>query len=411
MATFRKLTLFGSFWLFTSLLLSQSPDGDIFGINRHGTEAGLFAINYPSETYLAIDSAAPQDLCLNSENLFMNVNFSGTANDFIFQYRLSDFQKTDSLALSCYRIANWQDNILALCDSMPFVRVFNPLQGWSNILQLDSTKVPNRPLEVITADDKAYLLYPQSLQVISLSQGDTLGTYPTPHPFPAVGYNTSISQDTENLYVGVAYATGAIRSSLLKVAKADMVVETAYHKEFRDFFSPPVPYRDKVFVYTYSDHYSISQDSLFEFVHVLTETVLTADTSSEQIFIWDLLNQRLSLEYQGQRSNGIGLLQKPDKALWRAESQGVAIAPDLSLQFAVYPNPSEELLQIDLPISTGKLHLTLLDFSGRLLAEREVVNQQRISWELAPNYPAQFILSIRTEDGCSASRIIQKRGY
>ncbi|MEL7535323.1 MAG: T9SS type A sorting domain-containing protein [Bacteroidota bacterium] len=278
------------------------------------------------------------------------------------------------------------------------------------MLQLDSNKVPNRPQEVITDGDTAYLMYSQSLQIISLSQADTLGSVSTPHPFPAVGYNTSISQDATHLYIGVDYATGAIRTSLLRVAKADLQVETAYHKEFRGFFSSPVPYQDKVFVYTYSDYYSLPEDSLYEFIHVLTETVLTADTSSEQIFIWDVLNQRLSLEYQGQRSNGIGLPQQPSKAIWRAETQSVALEPALSFDFVVYPNPSSERLQISLPPYVGVLHLTLVDLSGRLLAEREVKHQQMISWALAADCPTHFILRVSTEDGRSASRIIQKRG-
>ncbi|MEL7343038.1 MAG: hypothetical protein AAGM67_21320, partial [Bacteroidota bacterium] len=210
---------------------------------------------------------------------------------------------------------------------------------------LGSDKVSSPPLEVITDGDTAYLLFGQSVQLLSFTQADTAQTISFSYPiFPSVAYNTSIQQDKERIFVGVDYATGAIRTALMMIDKQSLQPSLAFHKDFRGYFAPPVPYQDQVFVYTYPDHYDIGQDSLYEFVHALTETVLTADTTDELIFIYDVLNRVLTVEQLGQRSNGLSLPQMPDKLLWQKESTSLSLPPVLAAQIRVYPNPSPSLL-------------------------------------------------------------------
>lgn len=406
MATFRALPIFTIILLLSSFAFAQGEVGSLFGINRLGADASLFVIDYPNETFSLIDSGAYQDLCLIDSFLYTARHGTASSDDIIYQYHIPSRQVTDSLPLSTYRLIPWQNQLLALCEAPPYVRVFDPLQSWSLSLQLDTNLIALPPREAVADGDKAYLLYDQSIQIISFSQADTLISVVTPHVFPSAGYNTSLSQDADNLYIGVDYATGAIRSSMLSLDKSNDSVKTAFHRDFRGFFSPPVPYLDRVFVYQYSDYYDIAQDSLYEFVHVLTETLISADTGSQQLFVWDVLNRHLSVEYQSQRSNGIGLNQQPDKAIWASTDQSVALEPELAWSFKAYPNPVARSIVIEFPERESQVHLALIDLSGRLFAERTVFKQQKVEWELPANIPSQFILQLTTEDGRSATSSI-----
>ncbi|MFK7920463.1 MAG: T9SS type A sorting domain-containing protein [Bacteroidia bacterium] len=408
MATFRALRTFTIFLLLGNIAFAQGEAGSLFGINHLGADAGFFVIDYPNETFSLIDSGTYQDLCLIDSFLYTASRGTSSSENIIYQYHIPSRQVTDSFALAAKRLIPWQNQLLVLCEAPPYVRVFDPQQSWNLSLQLDTNLIALAPQEAVADGDKAYLLYGQSIRTISFSQADTLKNVPTPHVFPSVGYNTSLSQDANNLYIGVDYATGAIRTSMLQLDKSNDSVKTAFHRDFRGFFAPPVPYLDRVLVYLYSDYYDIAQDSLYEFVHVLTETVISADTSSQQLFIWDVLNRRLSVEHQSQRSNGIGLNHQPGKAIWTSADQSVAIESKLAWSFKAYPNPVAQSIVVEFPTREPEVHMTLIDVSGRLVAERYVYQQQRVEWELPASIPAHFILRIRAGDGRSASRIIQR---
>ncbi|MEL6593871.1 MAG: T9SS type A sorting domain-containing protein [Bacteroidota bacterium] len=192
----------------------------------------------------------------------------------------------------------------------------------------------------------------------------------------------------------------------MMVDKQSQQSSLAFHKDFRGFYSPPVPYKDQVFVYTYPDHYHISQDTLIELIHVLTETVLAVDTAEELIFIYDILNRRLSVEQQSQRSTGLSLPQKPDKIVWQKASTSLSLPPALAYQIKVYPNPSPSFLHLELP-GSSYWQLGLYDVGGRLIAERQTQGTSRIDWALPEGLPNMILLKIEDGDGRQTSRIIK----
>ena len=100
-----------------------------------------------------------------------------------------------------------------------------------------------------------------SIIIVGLNSQDTTANVPTPHPYLNQDQNIFLKDAGADFYIGVGYATGGIRSSLLKMNKTTYHVETVFHNEGFAFESNSVIAEDKIYLGAFDNYHSIMKAS------------------------------------------------------------------------------------------------------------------------------------------------------
>lgn len=331
-----------------SLAYAQ-PVGQLYIQSGQNQTAAISYIDYPAGTHHYIQFRASTDLVASPDYLYAAALYNDgeiMVYDRINHQRAMTLPNTDAQWLDM-----WNDKLVVASRKAPFLRVYDPSQGHAESFSLlDSTVVPYQPIDMLVADDRAYVLLGQQLVVVDLDLEDTLAVIETPPPYPSQNQNTHLVDGGDYIYINVDYATGAIRSSLLKVYKLTLEVEMAYHSEGNACIFPPVAAGDSVFVFQDFSRYDLSDDSLtlvFKPAQFF-EYVLAYDPLSKAIFTYGgtLAASDIQYHHASQISSSISLSYV--KHVHFAEATTTSIDEDGINEVALqaFPNPTVDFLNL-----------------------------------------------------------------
>lgn len=277
-------TLFIAVLFFYYFSYAQTPHGRLYFFTVPGgvIPAYLGYIEYPDETYQAIDSFLFNqfvDIALIDGKLF------AAKLENVTGYDTTDHVPTDSVTdVHAKHIAAWNDMLAAISWEHPYFRVYD-ISSDSLLFSLDTPKIAYAPLDLAIWDDKAFLMMTNNVVVVDLVTQDTIATVATPHPYLGQDQNIFIVDAGANFYIGVGYATGAIRSSLLKMNKTTYQVETVFHNEGYAIEKPVVA-GDKIYFGAFDTHYSITDDSLYISNNSSEPFPVAYDPESASLFLY-----------------------------------------------------------------------------------------------------------------------------
>jgi hypothetical protein len=325
------------------------PVGQLYVHQGNNRTAELGYIDYPSEQYHRIEGIQTSDMVASNDALYA---VDGYQQDFIYIYDRSNHQRIQSLTGTDPKWVDlWNDKLVVASTQAPFLRVYDPAQGYTeNFSLLDSTVMPYSAIDMLVADDRAYLLLGESLVVVDLDLEDTLAVIQTPPPYLNQNQNTTLTDGGEHVYITVDYATGAIRSSLLKVNKLTLAVETAYHTEMYANRVRPVAVGDSVFVLQNFSHYDLSDDTLnVVFGPSQYEAfVVEYDPISEAIFTYGGVLAPAEIVYHlpSQLGNGVPIAALNQAHFAQATTTSIEEERLRGFAMQAYPNPTSDYLKL-----------------------------------------------------------------
>lgn len=256
-----RYILFTAVLFFHHFSFAQAPEGKLYFHTVPGgaIPAYLGYIEYPGETYEAIDSFLFDhftDIAMIDGKLF------AAKLDDVTGYDTVNHVPSDTITnVQAQHIAAWNGKLIAASIVRPHFRAYD-IPSDSLIFSLDTSGVPYTPIDLAVWDDKAFLLMSKSVVIVDLVARDTIATIATPHPYTGQDQNIFLVDAGADFYIGVGYATGAIRSSLLKMNKTTYMVETVFHNEGYAIEKPIVA-GDRIYFRDFDTHYSIADDSLY----------------------------------------------------------------------------------------------------------------------------------------------------
>jgi len=353
------------------------PVGQLYLQHGSGANAQLAYIDYPAEQYQAIDQVESTDLAASEAYLYAA---AGPHQDAVYVYDRATHQLQQSLQnTQAQWLGLWGEKLVVSSRQAPFLRVYDPNQGYQELFSLLDSTVMNGPAsDLLVTDDRAYVLLGQKLIVVDLDLEDTLAVIATPPPLGNQNFNTSIVNGKDHVFIQVDYATGAIRSSMLKVNKLTLQVETAFHAEGQASYFPPVTVGDSVFVYQDYSHYDLSEDSFYlqitpaqYFFHVLDY-----DPLSEAFFNYGGVLVASEIQFQAPNATSQGVAVAGVQHVHFALAGNTSIENDLTHEahFQLYPNPATDFVQLFSDVNKRPNHIRVLNTKGQVLQTYESYN-------------------------------------
>jgi hypothetical protein len=370
----KKTLIALSLLLWGSLALGQ-PVGKLY-LQHQDANPVLASITYPGAIYQVIDSQSTTDLVIGGDLLFAAAAYP---TDSLYVYDRNSHQRMQTLAgIQAQGLDMWEGKLVACSWQAPYLRVYDPQQGYAEsftVLDSLAPAIAGAPQDMLVAGDRAYVLFARHLAVIDLDLEDTLAIVETPHPYPGAGQNRGLCESGNALFISVEYATGALRSSLLRVDKLTLQVDTAFHQEGQAGFFPPLAVGDSIMLYEFPSHYRISADSLFPFSSPsqYMSYALAFDAQSNSIFTYGgvLALTELSYYWQGQSREAVQIRGLRYARFWAENSTSLAAlspAPDIKL----FPNPTPDFLYFQWPEAIRLRSLRIIDSQGKLCWQQAV---------------------------------------
>lgn len=323
--------------LLTLNSLCKAQKGKLFlqSYNFLSNNTGIIGyINYPEEQYKMLDTINILDFIINNDTLF-------TGGKNIYYYNIPTDQKLDSLInVNAKKIRIWKNNLVITSKDHPYFRVYN-ISNKSLIFSLDSLKTPNTSADMLVSDNKAFILFSKSIQVIDLLAQDTIATLLTPHPYQWAGFNTYLFEINDKLYIDVEYATGATRFSLLEFDKYNFNIRPVFHKEFEANFYKPLPIGDKIYMLGFDSYYDFTSDTLIvnsQYYPVAIEY----DKISNSIFLYKPNTLTINYYHDGSYSDSVLIPASIINAIFYNDNANFGDDSDNRTQaFSVFPNPGK----------------------------------------------------------------------
>ncbi|MBT3207349.1 MAG: T9SS type A sorting domain-containing protein [Bacteroidetes bacterium] len=293
-----------SFFL-VSVLLSfslsaQTPDGKLFiqlGSSNYQSPKTLGYIEYPQEQYIFIDSVNITDMIISENSLFV-------ASDNIYEYDLSTNQKIDSIENSqAFQIKIWENYLIVKSLFAPYISAYD-INNNSLDFYFDTTQVAYCPADFTIFDDKAFLVFNNTVQILDLLSQDTIASVQTPHPFQFGGMNYFIFEIDGEIYIDVEYATGAPRFSLIKMNPQNYLVETLFHQEMAYNPWKPIVGDNIIYISHFPSYYDILLDTMISATWG-SSFAIDYDPISNSVFEYELVSKQLKYHYNGISSTPI----------------------------------------------------------------------------------------------------------
>jgi len=341
---------------------SQNPTGRMY---VHLTPTGalpntLGYIQYPAAQYNLIDVTNLTDMVINNNMLYV-------ADTNVYVYNLLTNIKTDSLSgINAIDLDIWNNYLIVSSSVAPYFKVFDINNNYSLSFSLDTNKVNYKPADIAVLNNKAYLIFGNSLQIIDLLLQDTIATLPTPHPLSWAGYNMFAFEAMGEIYIDVEYATGAPRFSLLKLNEQNQTVDSVFHQEMAYNPWKPVVANSIIYFAYFNSHYDIINDSLVMATWG-SSFPIDYDTVSNSVFVYDVVANQLFYSTNGVSSAPYILQSYINKALYlpvlvTSEKEYFAKEPAVM----VYPNPVEDDFTIKFEESVDVEKICFYNNCGKL---------------------------------------------
>ena len=245
----------------------------------------------------------------------------------------------------------------------------------------------------------------RSVIIVDLITQDTVATVVTPHPYMNQDQNIFLIDAGTDFYIGVGYATGGIRSSLLKMNKATYQVETVFHIEGFAFdpnpFGPhPVITADRIYLGTFDSYYSITEDSLYV-GNTVVPVPMAYDQLSATLFLY-YYNSHFGINYftNGIFSDTLSIPWYLSRAIFVPPANDTInsiILPD-NKQLLVYPNPALDFIHIEMPENKEIEQVQFFDVTGKMIEKRRLeIFDNKFSLDIGYLPDGFYFMKIYTE--------------
>ncbi len=330
---------------------AQDPSGNLILSGWTASGGILGMVNYPSGNWIFIDSISATDL--DFENGTLLASHDGK----LAAYDINTLMKTDSLSgagISGIEISNGR--LWAICDSAPFVRVFDAGNQFSGLLTLDSATIPQIPADMKIYGAKVYLAWDTTVVVADQISGNVLAVVPTPLEWPGAGANSWLTPFQDMIVLDAEYSTGVPRFDLSRIDTTSLQCTHIQLVEYYYNFTPPVAANQVVYYSGFDNHYEPVADTFNISADTTVFHAAASDPVSGAVFFGD---QSVNL-IQYRRSDStisagdsipfpwanqlIRALFIPDSIIQKAEKLS-------NNQFKTYPNPAAEFLNLETPLS------------------------------------------------------------
>lgn len=410
--------------LFAGQISAQSPTGDlyVFGQNE------LQYVSFPAGTTNTLDSLGATNATNSSTRLYTSFSYELTnprsISYGIASYDLATHQRIDtSTQHPAVDVDVWDNMLVVTTNQAPFLRVVDPAMQYQSRFEVLDSSFTTSPLETLVLDDRAYVLFADKVAVVDLDLEDTLAVIRTDTipRFWTTAYNWSLEAANGQVLIYAEYATGAIRTTLMKIDPATLTASQVAHMEFQMSWHP-VAAGDEVFAYRYPSFYDTNTDSLYidstSYVPGTTSfTPLAFDAQSQAIFALGIVevNGRMPLMVfpKGQlppnpssRAN-IASNSRTYRGYWVPLSVINGLDQTTSFQFSVHPNPTPDMLEVNFPAPTEVYRYRMLDASGRTLLAGIPQGNRGFRIDLRDLPRGGYFLEIQSEEGTVSEQVVK----
>jgi hypothetical protein len=365
----------------SQILSAQTSQGSLFFIDDQAASRGISRLSYPSLQLQTLDTGIVSDISFDQQRLFAaRGNYADSSG--IDAYDLSTLQKTDSLrGIRASRVEIWENYLLVACWDAPYIRVFDPEDQWKTVFVIDSNKVPSAPGAIQTDGSRAFLMESQSIMIIDLALQDTLKRLPTPHPYINQNQNSYLAQSETDLWLAVQYATGAVRSSLLRISKDSLKVRTAFHNEGNDFWGPPVPFGNQIHIYGYPTYYDTGMDSL---MYAQSSYSYAIASDSNTLFVWDPGQNSLKSYTGGSLSSTFYYPGHIRDAQFLPQTSTQSLEKKGIFSLNCYPNPARGTVWLEREEPLTGWHYSWRDLRGRMIEAGNLPTAKEVALTVPP---------------------------
>jgi hypothetical protein len=387
--------------------------GDLF---LYGAGSELQYVRFPAQTVHSLDSLPATNLASIESTLY--TSFAKTEGRRtvrgIASYDLITHQRTDTTtAFEVLDVDAW-DNMLVITNARPpFLQVVDPANQYQSRFELLDSSFAGWATKTLVHDDRAYVLTGENIVVVDLDLEDTIAVVRTDTipDFWAPAYNVDIEEAGGQIYVYAEYATGAIRSTVLRIDPLTLAVSQVVHIEFlgsREMTKAD----DKLFVYSWPAYYDLQADSMQLDPSSLQhhQYPVAYDEASQTTFLRSaplpITQFELIPMKNGQAGQSI-ITKSFSHGHFMALSQINSRQEGIGVEYAIFPNPTPDLLQVDFSAPTQVSAYRMLDAHGRTLLAGTPQGNRGFQVDLRELPRGGYFLEIRSESGSILEPVVK----
>ncbi|MEZ4687062.1 MAG: T9SS type A sorting domain-containing protein [Bacteroidia bacterium] len=390
--------------LLSGIVFGQTGDLYLFGEGAH-----LQYVRFPARTVHNLDSLPATNLAAANGKLYASFSqHQGTGKYLrgIARYDLVTHQREDSTtAIKALDVDVWENMLVVTAAEAPFIRVVDPANQYQSRFELLDTSFVGGAIKTLVHDDRAYVLGSDKVAVIDLDLEDTIAVVRTDTipDFWTTCYNWDLEEAGDQIYIYAEYATGAIRTTLLRIDPATLIASQVAHVEF-DLSLEMTEAGDKMYTYGWQGYYDLVADSLHRDPAASDpyRYVVAWDGSSQTAF---MKNGRTQTDSTIPMTIKNGQAGQPITARPFANGFYVPLSQvnsndgGLSFQYSVFPNPTPDLLEISFPAPTQVFRYRMLDPQGRTLMAGVPQGSRGFQVDLRKLPRGGYFLEIQSAEG------------
>ena len=404
------LSLF--FVLISGFLFGQTGDLYLFGDGGK-----LQYVRFPAQTVHSLDSLPTTNAATLNGKLYTSFSQQqGVGKYFrgIARYDLVTHQREDTTTLiKAMDVDAWENMLVVTSAEAPYLRVVDPANQYQSRFELLDTSFVGGAIKTLVYDDRAYVLGGDKVAVIDLDLEDTIAVVRTDTipDFWTTCYNWDLEEAGDQIYIYAEYATGAIRTTLLRIDPATLVASQVAHVEF-DLSNEMTEAGDKMYVYGWEGYYDLVADSLYRDPSASSpyRFAVAWDDMSQTVFLRDgqPLADSASLIPVKNGQAGQAITTKPfTRGYFVPLSQINSNNRGLSFQYAVFPNPTPDLLEVSFPAPTQVYRYRMLDTQGRTLMAGVPQGSRGFQVDLRKLPRGGYFLEIQSAEGTALEPVMK----
>lgn len=401
-----------SFFL-TGFLFAQTGDLYLYGGN-----SSLQYVRFPAQTVHTLDTLPTTNLTTLDNKLYTSFRKRFAGNNYqrgIARYDLVTHQREDSTSMiPALDVDTWDNMLVVTSSEAPYLRVVDPTNQFQSRFELLDSSFVGGAMKTLVHEDRAYVLSSDKVTVVDLDLEDTIAVVRTdtiPN-FWATCYNRDIEEAGDQIYIYAEYATGAIRTTLLRIDPQTLTASQVAHVEF-NASSGMTEAGDKMYAYSWPGYFDLIADSMnFDTANILHNAyAIDHDDASQTTFLAQFRPRpgdypKVIIFKNGQLSQPI-----PTSLFYQGFfvplSQINSIDQQHSFQYTVFPNPTPDLLEISFPAPTRVYRYRMLDIHGRTLMAGAPHGSRGFEVDLRKLPRGGYFLEIQSEEGTALEPVVK----
>lgn len=398
--------------LISGFLFAQTGDLYLYGDN-----SDLQYVRLPAQTVHTLDTLSATNLTTINDKLY--TSFGKRYGRFgyrtgIARYDLVTHQREDSTSMiPAVDVDAWGNMLVVTCADAPYLRIVDPANQYQSRFELLDTSFAGGAIKTLVHEDRAYVLSAAKVAVIDLDLEDTIAVVRTdtiPN-FWTTCYNWDLEEAGGQIYIHAEYATGAIRTTLLRIDPLTLIASQVAHVEFESS-REMTKAGDKMYAYSWPSYFDLQADSLwrdpmggdpYSYVVAFDDATQTTFLHTKS-FTGDTTT--LSIINLGPLTPP--LITKPFRhAHFVSLSQINSLEKGHSFQYNVFPNPTPDFLEINFPAPTQVYRFRMLDSQGRTLMAGAPQGSRGFQVDLRKLPRGGYFLEIQSEEGTALEPVVK----